>query len=151
MCGVPEDRNDVFEQIGSLLQQAAATPGAHVDADLGALSRSLGLFTSNAAHLHVQITQDQRFEAWIRLGPDNQAEFDKHLDEIDRLLHNFLAATYTLRTHTFRIRDHYPDERLAAEYDARSPFTEPVAKLIQALKMTLTFKKPVLEARAWAQ
>ena len=131
---MPDEGVELWEQIAGLLREAMDTPGAHVDFDLRTLSRSLELFTSNAAHLRVEIEHQQRIESWIKLGPDNQSEFEKCLDEIDRLLHNFLAAAFTLATHTMKIRKKYADDALATAYDSKSPFGQPLFKLVKELR-----------------
>src|SRR5262245_18166363 len=45
------DHAELLDQVRGLLDQAAQTEGARVDADLRMVGRSLNLFTSNAAEL----------------------------------------------------------------------------------------------------
>ena len=125
---------DPIAEAKALIEEAATTPGARVDADLQMVGRSLRIFTGNAAELRVQLDEDQSPETFLRLGPSNQVEFEEHLDEIDRLLHNFLAASYTLKQHTLKIKNRYADDNFSDEYASHNPFGDPVCHLVQRLR-----------------
>lgn len=126
--------NSLIDDVKALIEEADRTPGADVDNDLRQVGRSLNLFTTNSAELRVRLDEYQQPEVWLKLGPGNSAEFEKHLDEIDRLLHNFLAAAYTLAEHTQKVRNKQADEAFDVEYEEHSPFDEPVCQLIKRLR-----------------
>lgn len=71
---------------------------------------------------------------FLSLGSDNQAEFEKHLDGIDRLLHNFLASAFTLSEHIQAVRKKQANEAFDAEYARHHPFDEPVCHLVKHLR-----------------
>lgn len=125
---------DLIDQVRALIDEAHLTPGARVDAKLHLVARSLGIFTSNAAELRVRLDDEQRIGTWIKLGPGSEAAFDQHMDEIDRLLHNFLAAAFTVSEHTIAVRKDLQDEAFTRDYNTQSPFEEPVCQLIKVLR-----------------
>jgi hypothetical protein len=127
MAGHPVD------EVRSVIEQAAATPGAVIDRRLRLVGRSLGLFTSNAAQLRVQIDEEQTLKTFLAIGND-PVERDRHLDEIDRLLHNYLASAFTLREHTLKVSNKLSDSALKVAYADHSPFDEPVSVIIKQLR-----------------
>jgi hypothetical protein len=129
--------------------------GALLASDLLALKRSLRVFVANCDELlgHLGITDDQlaAIHLWaIR----NREDFDRFLDEVERLHHNVVAAAMTLRQHSYRVRDKWlpPDERGRDEYEAgaRRAFAESrAAELLQGLRVIVQKRKlPELRGHA---
>lgn len=117
-------------------------PGWSVRAELLAFDRSLRVFASNADELSRFLGESQEpataFQLWAR---DNREGFERFLDEVDRLLHNFVAGAMTLRDHARRLRRKLlPDDEtdnLAAECQARidADFTNsPLAQFVEGLR-----------------
>jgi hypothetical protein len=71
---------------------------------------------------------------------DNRENFDLFLEEVIRLLHNFVAAARSLRDHSLRVKrkllPRSNTDRLAEEYEARSvsTFDEPLPRFVQDLR-----------------
>lgn len=127
------EAHDITDAL-ALIEEAARTPGAHVDHDLRLVGRALGVFTTNAAHLRVELDRDRDIESMLRIASEDQAALERRLDEIDRLLHNFLAAAFTISQHTMRVRKRYASDEFLAEYAAKSPFDEPELRLVSLIR-----------------
>jgi len=141
--------DELYDEIRTLIEEAAQTGGAKLEADLRMVWRSLGIFTSNAAELRVQISEEERTENWLGL---DQAEFEKRMDEIDRLLHNFLAAAYTLSQLTMKVRNAYANQALNEAYEQESPFGEPLFRIVKKLRTDAQHVRlPVLQQRQMLQ
>jgi hypothetical protein len=132
-CHAQPMAGDPVEELRALIEQAGATPGAAIDKEIRLVGRSLGLFTANAAHLRVQIDEEQTLESFLATANDLD-ERDRHLDEIDRLLHNFLAGAFTLKEHTLKVSNRLSDDALKDAYAENSPFDAPVAVIIKQLR-----------------
>src|SRR5262249_41230918 len=101
--------------------------GGRLQSDLLALDRSLRLFIVNCDELlgflnAVDGTGDPAavLDLWSLQHRD---QFDRFFDEVDRLLHNVVAAASSLREHSYRVRDKWlgPSQRdsLRQQYDER--------------------------------
>jgi hypothetical protein len=77
------------------------------------------------------------------MSVQNRAGFERFLDEVDRLLHNVLAAVASLREHTRRAKRKYLcSDELGAEYDARvaDVFLAPKAQFVQRLRVMVAHR-----------
>jgi tRNA nucleotidyltransferase/poly(A) polymerase len=131
---VPEEVEDDLarlERARAIIEQAHSTPGAAVRRDIDRVFRSFYVFVRNAAELRDLIASQQRLDKAMLTPHD---EIDRALDEIDRLLHNFLAACFTLYSHEQKLRKRYLTAEELAEYDRRSPAKHDVYKLVQELR-----------------
>lgn len=122
---------EALDRARALLDQAAATPGGRVDREMYGLLRTFSVFVRNASELRHRIDADQVPDTAFRVDED---ELERVLDEIDRLLHNFLAAAYTLSQHTMKLRNRYLDKPHQAAYAKQAPFEKPVFKLVTELR-----------------
>jgi hypothetical protein len=110
--------------LNELKERLPQLPGWQVRAELLALDRSMRVFKGNAAELSRYLGEHERVPAVLELWDvNNRDAFDRFLDEVDRLLHNFVASAASLRDHTRRLRDKLlredPGDELAAEYQTR--------------------------------
>lgn len=129
--GEVEDDVARLEQAREIMEEAHSTPGAAVRRDIDRVFRSFYVFVRNAAELRDLIVSEQRLERAMLTPHD---EIDRALDEIDRLLHNFLAASFTLYSHEQKLRKRYLTAKELAEYDRRSPGKNEIYKLVQELR-----------------
>lgn len=121
----------------------AESEGAEVHDDLLALGRSLGVFTGNCDELLGFLGRQEDPAVALQLwAVQNKEGFERFLDEVDKLLHNVVAAAMSLREHSLRLRNKWlkPDERdsLREEYGKRvkQAFAESrVAQLISGLRI----------------
>ena len=134
--------------------------GARLHSELGGVARTYRVFVGNdrefqALFAHYDNNVQARLELW---DTHNRDGFDAFLDEVDRLLHNYLAAATSLRDHTRRLwrQDPPPDMALTAEYDERVKRTfadSPLANFVQRLRNYMTHSKlPVAQGKfTWEQ
>jgi hypothetical protein len=72
--------------------------GPRTRADLAGLARSYRLFLGNDRELLAFLTAHEEPPAVLELfALRNRAAFESFLDEVDRLLHNYLASALSLR------------------------------------------------------
>lgn len=117
-------------------------PGWKVASEVRALNRSRGVFVGNVRELGRFLRGPEEPHELLRLWSiENREGFERYLDEVDRLLHNFVAAAMSLRDHSTRLKDKLlpedPGDDLAAEYRqrVRDTFDEaPVARFVQGLR-----------------
>jgi len=153
--GPVTDVERAFEELQVLRANVADSPGAPLSDELGAVARTYRLWQENAlefvrflARFDEDVTA--RLELW---QVENREGFNAFLDEVDRLLHNYLAAASTLRDHTRCLWQQYPpsDPALVAEYDerVRELFAEsPMAQFVQGLRnFSMHSKLPLVQGR----
>jgi hypothetical protein len=122
---------DDLEKALELWRLASASPGMAVRVNVQTVIRSRHLFVGNAAELHGWIDRYQReFEP----GKPEYLDVTPMLDHVDRLMHNFVAASYTLSSHTTKARDALGEAAFMADYDAASPFGEPACQIIKLVR-----------------
>src|SRR5262249_5231062 len=83
---------------------------------------------------------------------DRRAEFEQFLDEVDRLLHNYVAAAGTLAEHTRRVWRRRPprDVALSDECDRRvkETFDGPLPQFVKGMRnYTLHHRLPIARGR----
>ena len=150
---------DVLEELKAARADLARSPGALLSDELAGVKRSHRLFHGNAREFvaffgRFDADPSARVELWAL---KNRKEFDAFLDEVDRLLHNYLAAVTTLRDHTRSLWQQHPpaDPALIAEYATRvrDAFAEsPLVQFVQGLRNYSTHSQlPVSRGRLfWA-
>ena len=128
------------------------TDGALLHSDLLALKRSLGVFTGKCdellGFLRTTDDPDDQLRALQLWSLDNREGFDRFLDEVDRLLHNAVAAAMSLREHSYRVRDKWLQpghaDRLREKHDqhVRQVFTQSeTAQLVHGLRNIIQHRK----------
>ena len=137
-----------YNERKQLLRQSG---GALLYSDLLALKRSLGLFVRNCEELLdlLRPTDGHDPEATIKLWAlQNREEFDRFLDEADRLLHNVVAAAMSLREHSYRVRDKWlppaESDELRAEHNDRVAKVfarSTTAQLVEGIRIIVQHRK----------
>jgi hypothetical protein len=131
--------------------------GWTVRAEILGLDRSLKVLHGNASDLHDFLSEHAEppkvYELW---NADNREGLELFLDEVDRLLHNYLAAAFSLRDHSKRMKTRFlpavASDTLAPQHDerVRATFAEsPLARFIEALRnKTLHRRLPITRGYA---
>jgi hypothetical protein len=125
---------------------------AKLQSDLLALKHSLRVFLGNCEELFRLITFGDDPEAQLAVmrlwALDNREEFNRFLDEVERLLHNVFAAAMSLREHSKRVREKWlqpdPGDTLGEHYDerVRQTFGESrSAQLVAGLRNIIQHRK----------
>jgi hypothetical protein len=135
-----------YDEMKQALRQSE---GALLDSDLLALKRSLGVFVRNCDELLGFLsTTDDPLTAIRLWAVQNREGFDRFLDEVDRLLHNVVAAAMSLREHTYRVRAKWlkldQRDRIREEHDerVRQVFAESrTAQLVGGLRIIVQHRK----------
>jgi hypothetical protein len=147
------------ERIEQLRAKISACPGWTLRRELAGLARSYKVFLGNDAELRDYLRRHSELPMALELWRvENREGFERFLDEIDRLLHNYVAAAGTLRDHTLRVwKKHAPaDEAVLAEYERRklSTFADSgVAQFVLRLRnYTLHRRLPIARGRlSWTE
>lgn len=110
-----DDRERVA-RIQELEGDMLASEGRRLMIEFKSVAQTYRLFLGNDRELHQYLARHSEVEAALRLWDlKNRAGFDAFLDEVGRLLHNYLAALGSLRDHSRRLwRTHLRDD---AAYD----------------------------------
>lgn len=126
-------------------------------AEIRQFSYSVQLFQQNANELTGLLES-------IRTGPvaanlwslENRPILDSILGEVGRLLHNFVAASFSLRDHAYRFyRSNYKDDGRFSDYEAeaKSRFAEdPLCQFVQGLRNYFVHKEipDVSSSMSWS-
>ena len=131
-----------FDELMAMRAGLRQLPGWSVRAQIHGFDRSLRVFAGNADELTRFLRESQEPAAVFRLwADDNREAFERFLDEVDRLLHNFVAAAMSLRDHVRPLRrELLPEDEadnLARECQARidEDFTNaPLAHFVLGLR-----------------
>jgi hypothetical protein len=82
-----------FEKLLARRDALGELPGWRVRAEILALDRILRVFLANMGQLLIFLAKHAEPETAVRLwDTKRRKEFDAFLNEVDRLLHNYLAA-----------------------------------------------------------
>jgi hypothetical protein len=152
-----QDLTDILAEIETLERQVRDSEGAHLAARLGAVARMYRVFLGNHRELVGLLRGAAEPEAAIRLWDvQNRDQFDSFLEEVDRLLHNYLSSAMALVDHTRRLvsKEGGPPAFLSGYEDARKRlFGTPVAFFVQGLRnLTLHRELPVVQGQlSWAR
>jgi hypothetical protein len=151
------DTRTILEMRDALRQME----GWQIGADLTRLLRTRRVFAGNQAELGRLLSEAEGIpRAFELMAQDNREERDAFLDEVDRLLHNFLAAALTLREHSRetarRLLPSDDRDELAEAYRERIDLVfadSPLAQFIERLRHVATHVRlPALRARAhWSR
>ena len=133
----------------ALRKALAESEGAALHSDIQALARSRRLFEKNCEELLTLLNSTRDTNTALQLfSVENRAGFDRFLDEVDRLLHNALAAAVSLRDHSYRVRDKWmkPEggDQLRQQHDERvkAVFAESTtAQLVEGLRNIYQHRK----------
>jgi hypothetical protein len=134
-----------METLEGILQAKAALrdlPGWTVASEMQGLNRSRRVFVGNVRELGRFLQSPKEPQELLQLWDmANREAFDRYLEEVDRMLHNFVAAAMSLRDHSRRLKRKLlpgiSTDRLAAEYNERVLETfdaAPVARFVQDLR-----------------
>jgi hypothetical protein len=115
------------------------SPGWEIRRELRAVARSYRVFLGNDRELLGYLAAHEELPRALELwNADNRDGFERFLDEVDRLLHNYLASVATLRDHTRRLWKKYPPDSADPQgvYDEqrRAAFDAPVCAFVQNLR-----------------
>lgn len=137
MAGEPELK-EILNQIGALKERVRESEGARLAARLGGVARMYRVFLGNHRELVGLLGNATEPETALRLWDiQKRKEFDSFLDEVDRLLHNYLASTMALVEHTRRLvnREGGPEDFLSGYESAKaSLFATPLATFVHGLR-----------------
>ena len=144
---------DAFDRAQRLREEMSRTPGARAHREVQAIRRTHRLFQANANELRTFLAQYEdpatALKLWDLNDPRRLAAF---FDEIDRLLHNYLAAALTLRDHGRNLRERYREEhpQFADEYNAEAAAIRdsPRLRFVQDLRnYMLHYRLPVVQGQ----
>jgi len=147
------------ESIGELRAQLRQTEGWRLRAALSNLGRTYRVFIGNHRELREYLEAHRSGPAAAELWRDDRRdEFERFLDEVDRMLHNFVAASATFVDHTRRLWKKHPpaSAELDAEYQRRIAETfasSPLAAFVKGLRnFTLHRSLPIARGQlSWSQ
>lgn len=124
------------------------TQTSRARADFSGLARSYRVLLGNDHELLSLLERYEQPPAALELWDRNDEAFEQFLDEVDRLLHNYLASATSLVDHTRRVRrKHGEAVGLEKTYDEkmREVFPEGVHSFVQDLRnYTLHRRLPVV-------
>lgn len=115
-------------------------------ADFAGLARSYRAFLGNDRELRSFLAAREQPPGALELWDARNAE--RLLDEVDRLLHNYLASALSLRDHTLRVRRKYAKaagwEEAYVEHERQIFLNDPVCSFVQKLRhYCLHFRLPI--------
>lgn len=94
------------------------------------------IFRGNYRQLKRALDELAKPEVALKIWTDDE-QLEMISLQIIRLLHNYLAAAYTLKDHTYKVREIYEDTRFLEEYEAkkREAFADsPLSQFIQRFR-----------------
>lgn len=110
------------EQLEEVRRAIAAHPGYRANAEWEGLRRIHKVLDGNYRELGRLLNRaslDRDYALELVQNVHESAIRDEFYSELDRLLHNFAAAIFSLVEHTMRVVRHYNDVRFRAEYERR--------------------------------
>lgn len=113
----------MHERVEKLNETISRSRGWRLRRELSGVARGYRVFLGNDRELRQFLDAHAQPDAALALWDDSNREgFERFLDEVDRLLHNYLASAASLRDHTRRLWQKYPpaDAALAQEYERRA-------------------------------
>jgi hypothetical protein len=105
-------------RIKELRKRYDASAERRLVVDFMMVAKTYRVFLGNERELRLLLERTSEMEVALKLWSiENRPAFEAFLDEVDRLLHNYLAAVGSLRDHTRQLwRKHLPDD---PAYDER--------------------------------
>jgi len=130
------DEHARISKFKGLRQELQESAEARVVFDFEGVAQSYRVFLGNERELRESLVHHSNLEVAISLWDvENREGLDNFLDEVVRLLHNYLAAAGTLRDHSRRLwQKHLPSD---PEYDERVKATfadSPLCVFVQDLR-----------------
>jgi hypothetical protein len=116
-----------------LAMLAEASPGGRVQHELQMVGRSLKVFLGNAGQLYATLQHFQDPDTWMK-PPDPALTGWEEIDEIDRLMHNFLASSFTLTEITLKARKAVASDDFDQVYAEHSPFADPICVIMKLVR-----------------
>jgi hypothetical protein len=109
-----------LEELQAMRAELWGLEGRTFIQEINALTRTIRLFDGNTRELRRFLGKTAEPPQALHIAALRDRELDQFLDEVDRLLHNFVAAAISLRDHTRRIQAKFlPAVERDHEYDAR--------------------------------
>jgi hypothetical protein len=139
-------------KLGELNEQIKATDGYRISLKIRALRRSYHVFEGNYHYLVSALDHFARTVVIMELWrEDNRAKLDLFLNEITRLLHNFLAGAATLVDHTRVFKNEmYKGQSFEKTYQEkleRDVSSSPLVNFVQDLRNYVLHKElPITSA-----
>jgi len=141
------------QELFELSEQIKATEGHRIQAKIRALRSSYYVFESNYRWFVTALDYFGRREVFMELWrEDNRAKLEGFLDEVTRLLHNFLAGAQSLVDHTRVFKNKmYKGHRLKKVYQEkvdRDLKHSPIVCFVQDLRNYVLHKQlPIASAQ----
>lgn len=134
-----------------LREAIAESPGSGAYARINAIARSRKIFSRNAIELGKLLNSFNAPAALYILDSRHPERLDEYLDEVARLLHNFVASVALLIDHTRNImaENYAEDDPLRVEYQrrAKDTFVVPLPQFVRCLRnYLLHYRLPVTPA-----
>jgi hypothetical protein len=115
---MPAMNDDDLAKLRAEQDRILALPGRAAWVKLATLRRTARIFTGNASALlgYIKRMEDPRV---LLPTLSDQRGVEEFLDEIERHLHNYVAAAQSRVDHFRRFKRHYMPEAIRAEYQQR--------------------------------
>jgi hypothetical protein len=118
--------------------------------DFMLVAKTYRVFLGNDAELRLLLARTSEMEVALRLWSiENRPAFEAFLDEVGRLLHNYLAAVGSLRDHTRDLwRKYLPDDKTYGEKVKVTFIESGFCVFVQKLRnYTLHYKLPITQGK----
>jgi hypothetical protein len=111
------DDTERVARIQELRETFLASDERQLVVDFKRVGKTYRVFLGDEAELRLLLARTSEMEVALKLWDlENRSAFEAFLDEVDRLLHNYLAAVGSLRDHTRVLWQKYlPDDETYAE------------------------------------
>lgn len=140
------------KKLSELEERMKVTEGRRIHLKIQALNSSYHVFAGNYHNLAVTLDRFGRLENSMELwAEDNRDELDQFMDEVTRLLHNFLAGAKTLVDHTRVFKNEMYKgknfEKVYQEKLERDLSDSPIVSFVQDLRNYVLHKQlPITSA-----
>jgi hypothetical protein len=111
------DDAERLARINQLREALLASDERRLVVDFRRVANTYGVFLGNESELRLLLARTSEMDVALELWTiQNRPAFEAFLGEVDRLLHNYLAAVGSLRDQTRRLWNKYlPDDEAYAE------------------------------------
>ncbi len=123
-----EEFDRIREEIRRLDAELKAAPGWVLLQDRNSLDDTIRVFRGNHWELSQALAVGRDPHKWLPLmAQTNDEGFWKFMDELDRLLHNYLASAFSLSSCMWEIKRSrgWPSKAEGLEFERRSPYKRP--------------------------
>ena len=147
-----DQRRQLGEELQKLREEHQASEGNRIVSEIDAFGNSYRVFIGNHAELKSFLDYVDQPDVFVHLWDERHRErLDQALLEVARLLHNYIAAVFSLVDSTRRfIKKNYAGTKLFVEYDKRVKANfadEPLHRFLQGLRnYTLHRRLPATKA-----